>query len=546
MNQLSFSRTVFVSAAMLILVAASAEGQEKTYSQRMTHRAVMDPHGSLLIENAVGTGSIQIVGSDDNAIDIVAHRLVRAADDATVEEGKKRTMVIFQGNPRVYALRTLMQPSPGRKWNFSVSYVVKVPRSVEVTVTSHSGEGISIANISGGVVVKNVNGPIRLTSVMGPTRVESINGNITVQSVYRPSVNAYYSTINGDVDLIVPQESSFQWAASTLKGDFASVIPVRGSVGRGSSTTLRAAINGGQIPLVTTVSVTGRVSLMHKAEDRTRVKSLLAQSQASPPQRAMRPTGEMATAFREVSGILLQPPTARTFVQQSNLISGNFKLEDALGNLFLREIRGNANISTRAGEIVIGLVHGDCEVTSFGGPINLGEVMGEVQARTAAGDISIRSARKGGVLNTDGGNVHVLFAGGPIDVRSGGGDVTIRNASGGVRAQTKSGDVNLTVDQAVRSQRLEMSTVGGNIVLNVPPSFAGDFEITVIATDAASAEKVHSAFSGLSIQRDQIGGKTRIRARGKVNGGGERVSIYVEEGDVHLRVNAVGPVAGLR
>ena len=206
------------------------------------------------------------------------------------------------------------------------------------------------------------------------------------------------------------------------------------------------------------------------------------------------------------------------------------------------EIRGHANISTRAGEIVIGKVTESCEATSQGGPINLGDIAGDLQARTGAGDIHVRAARSGGVINTEGGSVHVLHAGGPIDIRSGGGDITLRNAASRVRAQTKQGDINITVDPKLRTTAIDASTIGGNVILNVPPGFAGDFDISIV-TSNADADRIHLDVKGLTIQRDQFAGRIRIRARGQVNGGGEKVQIVVDGGDVHVRTAQTGALA---
>ena len=59
-----------------------------------------------------------------------------------------------------------------------------------MAITSHSGDGIHVTNISGNVVVKNVSGGIRLDSIIGTMRIESINGDITVNYPVTPTVNA--------------------------------------------------------------------------------------------------------------------------------------------------------------------------------------------------------------------------------------------------------------------------------------------------------------------------------------------------------------------
>ena len=39
--------------------------------------------------------------------------------------------------------------------------------------------------------------------------------------------------------------------------------------------------------------------------------------------------------------------------------------------------------------------------------------------------------------------------------------------------------------------------------------------------------------------REQVGGKTKIHAMGKVNGGGERVELYAEDGGIQISARAV-------
>jgi hypothetical protein len=44
------------------------------------------------------------------------------------------------------------------------------------------------------------------------------------------------------------------------------------------------------------------------------------------------------------------------------------------------------------------------------------------------------------------------------------------------------------------------------------------------------------------VRREQVGNKTRIRATGKINGGGERVELYAEEGDIHISAQNIAPM----
>lgn len=524
------SNRFLLAIVLLTLSGSQIEAQQRSFAQKLSKRVEFDPRGTLLIENPLG--AVNIVGTNDSVLDITANWVVTGVDDDAVAEGRRQTEILLGGTSENRLLRSIVvQPPRDHRWSVSVSYFLKVPRSVHVNVWSRSGEGISLTGISGNVNVKTMSGPIHLSAVLGLIRADSVNGNIYATYSLAPTVNAILSTVNGHIQVITPHDASFTWQAETLKGDFLTALPVRGGFSRRPGATVyRASVNGGTSPVLQTVTMTGRVSI--EAEGLP-TRSLLASTQGRPGQ-AM-PKEDVTPLLQRVSDTLLvQPPTARTFVAQRNLINGNFKFETSLGNVFLGEVRGNADISTRAGEIVIGRVAGTCDVSSLGGPLNLGDISGVLKARTAAGHVHVRAARRGGSIATDGGNVHLVHAGGPISLHSGGGDIILQNATSTVKAETKSGDISVTLDGTVRSETVELQSVRGNIVLNVPPGFAADVDITIIGSSEV-ANRIHSQLPGLSIIRDQVGGRTRIRGVGKFNGGGEKVTLVAEDGNVHIR-----------
>ena len=60
-------------------------------------------------------------------------------------------------------------------------------------------------------------------------------------------------------------------------------------------------------------------------------------------------------------------------------------------------------------------------------------------------------------------------------------------------------------------------------------------------TSDPDSNAIHSDFN-LTIRRDRVGNRTRVRATGKVNGGGERVELYAEDGDIHITTQSAAPV----
>jgi hypothetical protein len=212
-----------------------------------------------------------------------------------------------------------------------------------------------------------------------------------------------------------------------------------------------------------------------------------------------------------------------------------------MGSIRIKEIRGAARVSTGAGEINLGSVFGNCQVIASG-PLTLGEILGSLNARTEGGDILVQAANKGGIITTGGGIIRLLYTNGPTRLMSGGGDIVVRQASASVSAETRSGDITITLDPSSKSERISAKTYKGNVLLNVTPRFAGDIDATVI-TNNPDTNRFKSDFPQLSVQRDQIGGKTRFRITGKVNGGGEKVELYAEDGGIQITTNSGLPIS---
>ena len=137
--------------------------------------------------------------------------------------------------------------------------------------------------------------------------------------------------------------------------------------------------------------------------------------------------------------------------------------------------------------------------------------------------------------------IRVLYAGATMTLHSDGGDIIVREASAGVTADTRSGDITINLAPSLRTALVDAKTAEGNVSLNVNPRFGADIE-AVVVTSQPDDNTIQSDFTGLSIRREQVNGRTRIRASGKVNGGGERVVLYAEEGDIHISAQSVNPI----
>jgi len=515
---MNVSRGTICTIFLILSSAFSVEGRTaKRYVEKFDQSFPIGANATLIISNTVGR--VEVIGSATASMSLQAVRVTDAFDEKALEEAVLRNPISVGGDASNRIIRSFGVPERSGRWSTYIDYVIRVPRGVQLRIFSPSSERISVTNVVGTVFVKNTNGQIELNAPLGVTTIDTINGNVVASFSSRPVSNTSIRTVNGRIDLRVPSGSRFAWLAETLKGDIRTTIPAQGTFDPSNSGTFfRGIVNGPGGPTIETATMTGQVLLLVNGQSPEAAKSLIAGMTSYAPVSNRSAQGQRVPLQRAIS---------------LGSVNGNYSFETTLGSVSVREVLGNARISTRAGEISLGRVMGRAEVLSLGGPLNLGDVGGEIKARTSGGDIFVRAARKGGEIHTEGGNVQILFSAGPVVLRSGGGDIIVRQASGPVRAETDSGDISINLDPNLKTQRVWARTAGGNLILNLPAGFGADVDATII-TDDGNVNSIRSDLPGLMITRDKVENRTRIRAVGKIHGGGEKVVLHAEGGDIRI------------
>jgi DUF4097 and DUF4098 domain-containing protein YvlB len=517
------SRIPVYCAAIALLTAANSFAADVTVKERLTKELPLEIAGTLWIDNPVG--NIEIVGSDVNGLVVTALKTTTGADRAALEEGREQTVVSFEGDRNVRLIRTILPAVRTSRWSSSVSYTLRVPRTIHVRVAAKIAERIRVANINGNVTVKSFSGTIILDGVAGPSIVDTTNGRVVYLYHQRLTTNAQIQAVSANIDVYVPTDANFNWIADTLRGDVLTNLPTRAEF---LGSAFRGTVNAPGGPMLSMQTLLGSIRILGNGLDVHGARSL----------RQM-PVAVSRKPERIESKALMMRPAQRI---QLPISGASFEYSTSVGDVEVGEVRGWARVQTAAGEIKLGMVYGDCFAVSLGGPLDLGDIMGTLVASTQAGDVLVRSAREGGRVFTAGGTIRVLYTGGPTVLQSGGGDIVVRQAAGPVSAETHSGDINITADPNLKTQKIEARTTQGNIIINLSPKFGADIEAVILTTDPDS-NSVHSDFGGLQIKKEQVGGgKTRIRATGKLNGGGERIDLYVEDGDIHITNMTTNPV----
>ena len=512
------TRVEFAAIALLVCVPAFAANV--TVVDRSTRDFAVDALGSLWIDNP--SGSIDVVGTDQSSvINTVVQRTITGVDQAALREGREAVQIAFEGDNNVRLIRTVLPQMHSNRWNASVSYIIRVPHSLHIKIATRTADHVRLSNILGNVTINAFSGTIILDSVMGASSVSTVNGKVVYNFATRPMSHAQVQAINADIEIHAPADSFFEWVGDSIRGDFLTTFPVRGRFI--SPTVYRGTVNAQGGPTLTTATLLGRVALIAKGTNISLARSLRSESPkqvSSAPDRALLGPSEK-----------IQLP----------IVPGNWTFAASVADIAVGEIRGDAHVETGAGEVEIGVVFGTCFVKSNGGPLSLGDMLGPLNAHTGAGDVLVKSARQGGEISTGGGLIRLLSSNGPTTLRSGGGDIIVRQASAAIDASTLSGDITITVDPSDRTEKISARTAQGNVALNVKPQFAADIDATVVLNDNNS-NSIQSDFPGLTTRREQVNGKTHLRATGKINGGGERVELYAEDGSIHITSQIMAPV----
>ena len=122
---------------------------------------------------------------------------------------------------------------------------------------------------------------------------------------------------------------------------------------------------------------------------------------------------------------------------------------------------------------------------------------------------------------------------GPVSAKTAGGDVRLLRVTGPVRAETAGGEVYCEI-VSKDAGAVDLSTGGGDVTIVLPANFRGDVEVIVRGVDA-DGDYVVSEFPEIAVLSHRSPGVGVVRAEGKLNGGGPKVSISASSGTILLR-----------
>ncbi len=181
----------------------------------------------------------------------------------------------------------------------------------------------------------------------------------------------------------------------------------------------------------------------------------------------------------------------------------SLELDTGGGAIEVEEIEGEVRAHTSGGSVEVSEVRGRIELETSGGSIRADEIDGDVVAKTSGGSVRMSEVAGSVEARSSGGSIELREVGGPVVARTGGGSIRVRfTARPGGELSTSGGSIEAEIPEGAGIE-LDASTSGGRVELARDLAFDGERE--------------------------------RMRAVGRLNGGGAPLVLHTSGGSIRVR-----------
>ncbi|MDR9415351.1 MAG: hypothetical protein RI564_03630 [Gracilimonas sp.] len=244
-------KTLKISLIGLIALVASIQvvAQKPVYTQRMNEEVEMVIPASELNEGTVFhmkniNGDLNVEGYDGDEIIITGNKIVKGAigssDDFNPEEiyldrlsGTNSIFVFIQhphadaevvGNELNYNFSSKNEERKRSRnlhdeMEFEFNLQIKIPDQLEAKVSTINGGEVIVSGMSNRLKASNINGSVIVLDNGGPIVAQTVNGNIKVELNRTPVGDLDLNTVNGNIELIAPENLGAIVTFKSLHGD---------------------------------------------------------------------------------------------------------------------------------------------------------------------------------------------------------------------------------------------------------------------------------------------------------------------------------------
>jgi len=162
-------------------------------------------------------GNVSIAGiSGANAVDIIGEKRVGSESMSDAQEHLQWLEVIVQHSADEIYVKTI-QPQETHGRSYAIDYTITLPPDLEALIENVNGV-VTIAEINNLVSVMNINGLVALNEILGSAQVALVNGQIESEVTLPLDGTIGMSTVNGMIELHIPQSTSAEFSATVGNG----------------------------------------------------------------------------------------------------------------------------------------------------------------------------------------------------------------------------------------------------------------------------------------------------------------------------------------
>ncbi|MBN1155142.1 DUF4097 family beta strand repeat protein [candidate division KSB1 bacterium] len=211
------------------------------------------------------------------------------------------------------------------------------------------------------------------------------------------------------------------------------------------------------------------------------------------------------------------------------------------GDILVQNNRANVSVKTSGGDIVLENVGSGVSAKTSGGDIAIDGTEGDISVATSGGDIKIKKVKGTAKAMTSGGDIDANDVATGIVVSTSGGDIRLHNIEGFMEGSTSGGNIEaeMTLTDFSKDHHVKLSSSAGDITLYIPEKLPATISAKVnirqggwkvrtrdyeIQTDFDLEKKVEG-------EKDDI---QSITAQGKINGGGDLISIETNNSNIRI------------
>ena len=248
----------------LIFIALSSIGVIADTATDTFYKKISFRQGGLISLDNIN-GSVEITSWDKDEVEITAYKKVHGSDHRRAEDLLAEIKIVIDENDDEINIKT---DHPHRKdknffgWlfggnnhSFSVQYEIKVPREVDLNISTTNGN-VEAHNVLGRVRLESTNGKIIGKQISGLARCHTTNGSIKVSIVKIVQQDEMlFRTTNGSITLDLPENFGGYVDLKTTNGHIDCDFPLdaakkhrrtelKGRVGDGDVTVQCSTTNG--------------------------------------------------------------------------------------------------------------------------------------------------------------------------------------------------------------------------------------------------------------------------------------------------------------